>query len=372
MANLTAFEFLDPQAQPANPAAINVIYGDEPFLKRQVLARIQQRILGDAPEVAATTFEGATAVWRNVADELATLSLFGAGRPRMVVVDAADSRGPQGQESFLSRSRHLLEAYTAQPAASGVLVLMVQTWPANTRLFKALTKTGLQIAARAPQQTGRGAKGIDEKAIEQWIVQWAQSQHQIVVASPAARILLQLVGPHFGLIDQELAKLALFVTPETPVTDQLVAQVTGGWQSKTMWEVLAAAANGEAAIALEHLDHLLHSGQHPNALFGQISWSLRRFATATQCFQPPRNSSPESIANALQAALQQAGVRDWPKGNLRSSATQLKQLGSARAKQLLTWLLEADLALKGSHANIHRARFVLEQLFLKMSKAAKA
>ena len=107
-------------------------------------------------------------------------------------------------------------------------------------------------------------------------------------------------------------------------------------------------------------------------LFGQISWSLRRFATATQCFQPPRNSSPESIANALQAALQQAGVRDWPKGNLRSSATQLKQLGSARAKQLLTWLLEADLALKGSHANIHRARFVLEQLFLKMSKAAKS
>ena len=371
MANLTAFEFLDRQAQPASPAAINVIYGDEPFLKRQVLARIQQMVLGDDPEVAATTFDGAAAIWRNVADELATLSLFGAGRPRLVVVDAADSRGPQGQDSFLSRSRHLLETYITQPVSSGVLVLLVQAWPANTRLFKALTNSGLQIAARAPQQTGRGAKGVDEKAVEEWIIQWAQSRHQIVVASPAARILLQLVGPHFGLIDQELAKLALFVTPEQSVTDQLVEQVTGGWQSKTMWEVLAAAASGETAIALEHLDHLLHSGQHPNALFGQISWSLRRFATATQCFQPPRKGSPESVANALQTALQQAGVRDWPKGNLRSSAAQLKQLGSARAKQLLTWLLEADLALKGSHANIHRARFVLEQLFLKMSKTAR-
>ncbi|MEE3368050.1 MAG: DNA polymerase III subunit delta [Planctomycetota bacterium] len=371
MANLTAFEFLDPQDQPASPAAINVIYGDEPFLKRQALARIQQLVLGDDPEIASTTFDGATALWRNVADELATLSLFGAGKPRLVVIDAADSRGPQGQDSFLSRSRHLLETYITQPVSSGVLVLLVNSWPANTRLFKALTNTGLQIAARAPQQSGRGAKGVDEQAVENWIVQWAQSRHQIVVAATAARTLLQLVGPHFGLLDQELAKLALFVTPEEPVADQLVAQVTGGWQNKTMWEVLAAAASGETAIALEHLDHLLQSGQHPNALFGQISWSLRRFATATQYFQPPRNGSPESVGNALQTALQQAGVRDWPKGNLRSAAAQLRQLGSARAKQLLTWLLEADLALKGSHANVHRARFVLEKLFLKMSKAAR-
>ena len=371
MANLTAFEFLDTQSHSNAPAAINVIYGDEPFLKRQALAHIQQRVLGDDPDVAATTFDGATAHWRNVIDELATLSLFGAGKPRLVVVDAADSRGPQGQESFLSRCRPLLESYISQPVSSGILVLLVQSWPANTRLFKALTKTGLQIAARAPQRSGRGAKGVDESAVVEWIVQWAQSRHQIVIASVAAEVLLQLVGPHFGLLDQELAKLALFVTSEQPVTDQLVEQVTGGWQNKTMWEVLAAAASGETAIALEQLDHLLHSGQHPNALFGQISWSLRRFATATQCFQPPRTSSPESVANALQTALQQAGVRDWPKGNLRIAAAQLKQLGSARAKRLLAWLLEADLALKGSHGNTHRARFVLEQLFLKMSKTAK-
>jgi len=239
-------------------------------------------------------------------------------------------------------------------------------------LFKSLTETGLQVASRAPQKSGR-AKGVDERAVASWIAQWGNARHGLSLTPDATQALLELVGAHFGLLDQELAKLSLFAEAGQSVTDKVVERVTGGWRAKTMWEVLAAAALGETGEALAHLDHLLKSGQHPNALFGQISWSFRRLANAAQRYRPPpRGAAPGAVDQALRDALQQAGVRDWPKGNLQAATSQLKQLGSARAGQLLSWLLEADLALKGSHSTPHRARRVLEVLFLKMSKTARS
>ena len=45
-------------------------------------------------------------------------------------------------------------------------------------------------------------------------------------------------------------------------------------------------------------------------------------------------------------------------------------LGRERAGRLLGWLLEADLALKGASSSPPRARLVLEQLIVRLSKAA--
>jgi hypothetical protein len=47
---------------------------------------------------------------------------------------------------------------------------------------------------------------------------------------------------------------------------------------------------------------------------------------------------------------------------------QLKQLTRRRAAKLYHWLLEADLALKGSHSQKDRARLAIEMLFLKLAE----
>jgi DNA polymerase-3 subunit delta len=53
---------------------------------------------------------------------------------------------------------------------------------------------------------------------------------------------------------------------------------------------------------------------------------------------------------------------------MQNAERQLKQLGRDRAGKLYQWLLEADLAMKGTHSQPDRARFVLEQLILGLSK----
>ena len=50
----------------------------------------------------------------------------------------------------------------------------------------------------------------------------------------------------------------------------------------------------------------------------------------------------------------------WPVKSVR-------QLGRVRVKQFYQWLLDTDLALKGSHSDMKRARMALETLFFKMA-----
>jgi DNA polymerase-3 subunit delta len=67
-------------------------------------------------------------------------------------------------------------------------------------------------------------------------------------------------------------------------------------------------------------------------------------------------------------ALVEAGVKDWPPGTLKKAEQRLIQMGRHRAGQLYRVLLDADLALKGSHSHDSRARLVLEQMFLRLAK----
>jgi DNA polymerase-3 subunit delta len=355
---LHALEFLDAQ-QKRPSAAICAVFGEDLFLKRLILNKLKRDLVGDDPDVPIASYDcqDRQPDWRDIADELATVSLFGGG-PRLVILENANA--------FVSANRSQLEAYAARPHKSGVLVLEVDEWPANTRLYKALNQSGLQIDCRPPQKQGK-SKEIDERPIVKWIASWGKSQHGVNLSADAAQHLLDLTGPVFGLFDQHLAKLALLVPSGTKVAADEVQQIVGGWRSQTAWDLVDAATAGDAADALRQLDRLLHSGEHPLALVGSLSWSLRRYAAATRIFQQAERQGKKI---PLREALVQAGVRDWPLGALAAAETRLMQLGRHRAGNLYRWLLELDLSLKGTHSQDDRARWALEQLVLRMAKGS--
>ncbi|MDX1948548.1 MAG: DNA polymerase III subunit delta [Pirellulaceae bacterium] len=359
MPTLHALDFL---AQPGQhrPAGVCVLFGDEPFLKRLALEAVRRLAAGDDAEASIELHdcEDRPPEWRDVADALATVSLFGGGGPRIVVL--------QGADGFVSTHRPRLEDYVAKPRRAGLLILLIDEFASNTRLYKAVDQAGLAIDCRPPQKGGK-SKDLDEGQIVKWIVAWGQSRHQVLLDREAAQLLLDLSGPSFGLLDQDLAKLALFATSGGKTTPEMVQQIVGGWRTKTTWDLVDAAAAGNAAEALVQLDRLLQAGEHPLALVGSIGWSLRRYAAAVRVFERAERGGSRI---SLREALAQAGVRDWPLGALAKSEERLKQLGRRRAGQLYRWLLDLDLALKGSHSQDDHARWALEQLILRMTKAA--
>lgn len=353
-----AFDYLDDPTK-YEPAAVSVIFGDEPFLKQLVVRQIQNEVLGSqADELPYTKMEGETVLWRDVLDELSTFSLFGSGQRLVAVTDA---------DRFVSRHRSALEEYLEHPHPTGVLLLQVDSWPSNTRLYKSIGRRGLQIACQPPQRTTGRRKVLDEDRLLEWLIWWAKRTHRITLIRQAAELMYELIGPALGILDQELSKLALFVEEGGKITSDMVRDVVGGWRTKTAWELIDAAVEGNAGEALRQLDALVHAGENALAIFGPFSWSLRRYATATRIVQ---SAERQQQRISLPTALEEAGFRKWPRNAIDDAQRHLRQIGRERADQLYRRLLQADLALKGTHSHPLRARLVLEMLIVQLSNAS--
>jgi DNA polymerase-3 subunit delta len=341
-ATTSALDYLaNPEKHPA--ACVCAVTGDDAYLTSAVLTALRtQTLAGEDAEFALTTLSGREVQFRDLLDALATVSLFGAGQ-RMVVVEEADP--------FVSEYRAELEKYVERPFQHGVLVLDVNTWPSNTRLAKAVAASGLTIECKSP----------NERQTKTWLAQRAKTQWDVRLEAAAADALLELLPPELGILEQELAKLALLVEKGQSITAQLVRDNVGGWRTRTAWEMVDAAAEGRAAIALAQLDRLIAAGEKPHGLLPQMSSSLRRFATAAwkiEAAESDRRKLP------LRDALAQAGV---PPFKLNDAERQLRHIGRGRAKSLAGWLLAADLAIKSHNSSDDRARIELERLIVRLA-----
>ncbi|MBN2023122.1 MAG: DNA polymerase III subunit delta [Pirellulales bacterium] len=339
---LDAVDYLaDPKKHPC--PAVCVLFGDEAFLHREALAELRRGVLGAGDgEFSLTVFEGPRAALADVFEELATRAMFGAER-RLVVVEDADD--------FVTRYRPELEDYVARPSPTGALVLQVKSWPSNTRLFKAVDAAGVAIACTAPT-AGK---------LTRWLAAWAKRVHRVELTGAVAELLVEMIGPELGLLDQAVAKLAVASAPGGRISPETVAQMVGTWRAKTTWDMLDAALDGKPRDALTQLDRLLLAGENPIALLAQISASLRRLAAATRLILQTEASGRRPV---LGAALEQAGVKRFV---LEKSQQQLRRLGRRRGARLYRWLLQTDLALKGDSRL--PPRLVLETLLVRLSAA---
>jgi DNA polymerase-3 subunit delta len=174
-----------------------------------------------------------------------------------------------------------------------------------------------------------------------------------------AGLLVDLIGTELGLLDQELAKLALVVPQGGKVTADSVMENVGSWRTRTTWEMLDLALAGNVPEAIRQLDMLLQAGENPVGILAQVAYTLRRLAAATQLILDAEKQGKRLL---LPSALSQAGVKQFV---IQKSEAQLKRLGRHRGAKLLDWLLKADLDFKGDSRI--SPRMSIEQLILKIA-----
>jgi DNA polymerase-3 subunit delta len=373
----TAFEFLAHPEKYEIPA-VTVLYGDEPYLQRAALEAIRNQVLtGEDAEFSYCAFDGKfergkpCLEFRSVLDELNTIPLFGGAR--LVVIDRADDfiSGNEVADGYRDR----LEHYVAQPNRAARLVILVKSFPSNTRLYKAVTAKELAIECKPP----------GEAVLLRWLSQTAERRGASLEPA-AAELLYEIIGPDMGRLDQELEKLALIVrnkdlpsSGQSPVPRkeapphggkpqsiprELVLDAVGGWRAITIWKFGDLMYSGQAAEAFVELSRLLEAGEDEIKILAMISAALRNYAATTRIADL---SILDKRRFELRSALLEAGVKNYPAA-LNDGEKHLKQLTRARGRQLLTWLLEADSALKGRNSSGGRKRFVLEELIVKLSK----
>jgi DNA polymerase-3 subunit delta len=329
---MDALTFLN-KAAKAKPQPLYVLVGDEAFLKRQALDALEKHLLGDADPAFAWTVLPITAGWSTVRAELDTLPFLSPRR--VVVVEQADP--------FVTDHRATLEKYVGQPSKSGTLILDVKSWPSNTKLAK-LVPDAATIVCKAPS----------DARLAPWCAEWAKTRHGKRLDADAAGWLVELAGADMGLLDQEIAKLAVYVGDAPAITRDDVGQLAGHSRAAETFKIFDAIGAGQPAEALAILHRLFEQKEEPLKLLGAFSWQLRRLAKVSHYARQGRS---------LAAAMEEAGVQPFARAGVER---QLKHLGLRRLGRLYDWLLEADLEMKSSGHLPERV--ILERLVVRLAR----
>jgi len=237
---------------------IYVLHGTDTFLRDAHRSEIVAGLVGDVdPQLCVASFD-ATAELADVLDELRTLPFLAPCR--IVIVRDA--------EAFVSAHRESLEAYLTRPSHHAALVLIVSSWPSNTRLAKRVKQIG-EVRDCSAKDPGR-------------FVQQAAGRRNKKIAPPAAALLAELIGADLAALDAEIEKLALYTGPRDTITPEDVGLLVAAAAGAEAFALTNAITAGDARAALKSLAGTLTTRGEEFKVLGMLAWHLRRALAAKQ------------------------------------------------------------------------------------------
>jgi DNA polymerase-3 subunit delta len=312
---------------------IYVIAGKEPSLVTGAWQQLLDRLLEPAQRMTGLSpVEGDAAVVSDVLDELRTIPFL--TKQRVVVVREA--------EGFISRHRELLERYFENPSPTGVLVLLVSTWPKTTRLAKRLPAVGELIEVNSPKRS----------ELPRLIAQYAQDTHGKRLDREAADMLVEIVGDSLPQLRNEVDKLALFARQEKVITAAHVESLSGHYRIYDAFEVIDAMTAGDAGGAVKRLRNMFEQDKSAEyTAVGAFAFHLRRMFQAKVLLD--KRINPAQIATQL---------RIW--GNKDRFFAQLQRTTLSQIGAVLEDLAAIDYATKTGQS---QTPIAIEQLILKLA-----
>ncbi|MFZ0035267.1 MAG: DNA polymerase III subunit delta [Sedimentisphaerales bacterium] len=290
------------------------------------LLQPQQRVTGffnaDPAEVSAS----------QVLDELRTLPFL--TEKRVVLVKDADK--------FVSENRELLEKYFDNPCPTGILILTVSSWSAQTKLAKRLPAVGKLLSITQPKRW----------QLPQRLIQYAGDAHEKNLTKAAAELLIELTGDELVRLYGEVDKLALFAHSEKSITEQHIESLTGHNRIFGTFAVIDAVIAGNIAQAIYRLRTMFAEDKTAEyTVVGAFAFHFRRMFDAKVLLE--KGASPTEIAKRLNIWSNKDGFF----AQLRKMS--LKQIGS-----IMQQLAATDYAIKTGQA---KAEAAAEQLVLRLA-----
>ncbi len=328
---LSALELLGRPEKTPLGAPVFLICGEDSYLLSETANLLQSLLLkGEDAEFSLTSFDGTSpnTDFKTVQRDLATRAMFGGSKKVVRVRDA---------EKFISSYLDRLEAYLKEPSRDAVLILEAKNVSPQSNFFKAVSKKGCVISAKVPES----------RELEKWLVQRAKSRG-IKLTAAGAKEMIRMLGDSVGILDNELARLALIFPPDKSVDKDEISSSAGSWRTQTAWGMIEHFFAGRVREGLIQLDRLYKAGEDPIGILAQVAATCRRLAKAARIFihgGGPLCRSAQEQKKRMREALIKVKT---PPFLIDKSVDQLSSLGLSRADSLCDRLVTADLAMKGN------------------------
>ena len=312
---------------------VYVVSGKDKALCNGQCSRLLDRLLEPDQRISCLfKVDGAGASVSRVLDELRTLP-FLADR-RVVLIKDADK--------FVSDNRQVLERYFDNPCSSGTLILVVTSWPANTKLAKKLPKVGklINIVAPKPWQ------------LPDRLINYSKEAHNKRLDRQAAELLVELAGDELTTLYNEIDKLALFADREKAITQKHIESLIGHNRLFNSFAVIDSVLAGDIVKAVGRLRKMFEADRAAEFTFiGAFAFHFRRMFNAKVLVEG--GQSTIDVAKRL---------RIW--GDRNAFFAQLKKVSLEQIGRNMQQLAETDYAIKTGRV---KPKVAAEQLVFKLA-----
>lgn len=311
-------------------APVYLLYGEETYLIQESLSALTDRILGTVSrDFNYDVFQAESDTLAEALGIASTLPMMAAYR--VVVLHGVQHLRPADWQR--------LEAYTAQPSESAVL------------LCSSAEGEATKCPARFVQQVMTiECKRLEGTALQAW-VNTAVTRHGCTITAAALQELLREQQNDLWLLTQEVDKLCNYVGEAKSITPADVQAVCQTSRQLSVFALSDAIGARNMVSALTILDRLLNYGEPPLVIFSLMLRHLRLLWSIHQLTQQRRDLAHMAKTLALPLAV------------CRRLATQSRMFTAERLQHLYTAALEADLAFKTSPKP---APAILEELILEL------
>lgn len=230
--------------------------GEEEYLKQQAVKLIAEAYLGkDSGTEPVRTIYASEVDGQGIVDQASNLGFF---HQRQVLV-------VKEIEALSTKSRKAVRSYLEHPSPDTCLILSSFKLESKSPFIKDLEP------AVAVVMFGE----LDETELLKWLAALAK-QRGLTIDDQAAESLIYLSGTNLGVLDQELDKVAAYLSggQRTKIQDSDVKALAGMSSQSTPTELVQAVARKDRQSAMSVLERLLNAGEDPVRLLSNIYYQM--------------------------------------------------------------------------------------------------
>lgn len=298
-----------------------LLFGEEMFIIDDLIARFRERISAEGlVDFNLNIFYGGDADVGTIRDTIETLPMMSSRR--LVIVKQVDSLKAGELESLL----HLIES----PVETTSVVFVGESADLRKKFFKLLSQNG--IVVKVPR--------LYDNQLGPWINYMAKKYGKSITPE-ASMALRQWVGTNLSEMNNEIAKLALYIGEKTEITPEAIKNVVSRVKTDTVFELVNSMGQSDRASSFQLLANLLDGGQSE---IGVLAMITRHYRILLLCQEAVKEGlTPNQIA--ARAGVHPFFVKDY--------LSQAQRQPQKHLLKVYDVLLDTDRALKSSPVSSH-------------------
>jgi len=315
------FKEFDVLISQGPPAPIYHLLGEEAFLRKEALARIERAVEKTAETYAGQEHYTADDNWTDAVSSLYTAPLFGDAK--LVVVsdlEAFIKSRPSAGERLMKDLEHIL----AKPPEQAFLVLLCEHIDGRTKLARWISERACEV----------NCSPLKPFQVEKWL-QGRCRKEKLRMAPGVVNSLIARTNGSLETLVMELDKLALFARAGEEITEKDLALLVDDRAEEPVYLLYNALDRGDKSESYQILEDILSRVESPIQIVAGLSRHVRQLL-------------------ALQAMQREGRTEQEIQSRLEMSSFQVKKMAEASSnlkqrqlRRMLQMLERADERLKG-------------------------